>query len=347
MSGTMVRLAGVSLSYGAVRAARDLDLEARRGELLALLGPSGCGKTTTLRLISGFEPPDSGEVEINGEKVAGGGVFVPPEKRRVGVVFQDYALFPHLSVERNVAFGLKGGGKQKSRVEEVLALARLAGLGERMPHELSGGQQQRVALARALAPEPSVVLLDEPFSNLDASLRTEVRREMREILAQADATAIFVTHDQDEALSIADEVAVMFDGKIVQSARPEDLYHDPATREVAAFVGEANFLSGTAENGEAGCSLGTAPARGAFSGEIEVMVRPEAVRLWKTSDANSLVESREFYGHDQLVRLRLDSGEQIVSRSMGARGFRPGERVRASIEGEVVVFPRTSDPREI
>jgi iron(III) transport system ATP-binding protein len=336
----MVRLSGVSRSYGPVRAVKDLDLAVTRGEILALLGPSGCGKTTTLRLIAGFESPGSGTVEVDGRTVTGPGINVPPEKRRVGMVFQDYALFPHLSVEQNVAYGLPGGKKRKRRVAEVLALAHLDGLGGRMPHELSGGQQQRVALARALAPEPAVVLLDEPFSNLDASLRARVRSEMREILRDAGATAVFVTHDQEEALSLADEVAVMMDGVVVQSAPPETLYHHPATREVASFVGEANFIPGTVENGHVSCALGDIPILGDGEGEVEVMLRPEALVLRALPNGQATVEDREFYGHDQLLKLRLDSGGTLRARLVGGPGFGPGERVAVGVWGSAVVFNR-------
>jgi iron(III) transport system ATP-binding protein len=336
----MVRLSGVSRSYGPVRAVKDLDLEVRRGGILALLGPSGCGKTTTLRLIAGFEAPDSGKVEVGGRTVAGPQANVPPEKRRVGMVFQDYALFPHLSVEQNVAYGLPSGKKRKGRVEEVLALTHLEGLGDRMPHELSGGQQQRVALARALAPEPAVVLLDEPFSNLDASLRVRVRSEMREILRDAGATAVFVTHDQEEALSLADEVAVIMRGTVVQSAPPETLYHRPATREVASFVGEANFLPGNAQNDQVSCALGDIPIVGSGEGEVDVMLRPEALVLRGLPNGQATVEDREFYGHDQLLKLRLDSGRTLRARLVGGPGFGLGERVAIGVWGSAVVFRR-------
>ena len=340
-----VRLQGVGRSYGPVTAVRDVDLEVGRGEVLALLGPSGCGKTTTLRLIAGFEAPDAGTVEVGGRTVAGPGINVPPEKRRVGMVFQDYALFPHLTVFQNVAYGLPGG--KKARVEEVLALAHLEGLGGRMPHELSGGQQQRVALARALAPGPEVVLLDEPFSNLDAALRVRVRAEMRDILADAGATAVFVTHDQEEALSLADEVAVMMDGTVVQKAAPEVLYHNPASRRIAEFVGEANFIPGTHENGRLSCVLGEVPACGECTGSVEAMLRPEALRLRALQnggvaggEAGATVISREFYGHDQLIKLRLDSGPVLCSRLGGGPGFRPGERVAVAVSGQALVFPK-------
>ena len=343
-----VRLTGVSRSYGPVAAVRGVDLEVGRGEVLALLGPSGCGKTTTLRLIAGFEAPDTGTVEVGGWAVAGPNLRVPPEKRRVGMVFQDYALFPHLTVAQNVAYGLPGGKKRNGRVEDVLSLAHLDGLGARMPHELSGGQQQRVALARALAPGPEVVLLDEPFSNLDAALRTRVRAEMRDILTDAGATAIFVTHDQEEALSLADEVAVMLDGTVAQKAAPEVLYHEPASREVAEFVGEANFIPGTHENGRLSCVLGEVPACGECTGSVEAMLRPEALQLRPLTngglsgqEAEATVLAREFYGHDQLIKLRLDSGPILCSRLGGGPGFRPGERVAVAVAGRAVVFPKS------
>jgi iron(III) transport system ATP-binding protein len=342
-----VRLSGVSRSYGPVAAVRGVDLEVKRGEVLALLGPSGCGKTTTLRLIAGFEVPDTGTVEVGGRPVAGPNLRIPPEKRRVGMVFQDYALFPHLTIAQNVAYGLAGGKRRNGRVEEVLSLAHLDGLGGRMPHELSGGQQQRVALARALAPGPEVVLLDEPFSNLDAALRTRVRAEMRDILTDAGATAIFVTHDQEEALSLADEVAVMLDGAVAQKAAPEVLYHAPASREVAEFVGEANFIPGTHENGRLSCALGEVPACGECTGSVEAMLRPEALRLrplpngeLSGQEAEATVLAREFYGHDQLIKLRLDSGPVLCSRLGGGPGFRPGERVAVAVAGRAVVFPK-------
>ncbi|MDQ3378214.1 MAG: ABC transporter ATP-binding protein [Actinomycetota bacterium] len=347
MNDLMVKISNVSRNYGPVRAVRDLDLSLRRGGIMALLGPSGCGKTTTLRLLAGFETPESGEIEIGGRTVAGPGVNVPPEKRGVGMVFQDYALFPHLTVRGNVAYGLKNGKRRSRRTEEILALAHLDNLGNRMPHELSGGQQQRVALARALAPGPDVVLLDEPFSNLDAALRARVRAETRDILTDAGATAIFVTHDQEEALSLADEVAVMLDGTVVQSAPPEDLYHRPATREVAEFVGEANFVPGTAdESGRFLCELGNVPACGACVGHVEAMLRPEALRLRALAEgekvgAGATVLAREFYGHDQLIKLRLDSGPVLCSRLGGGPGFRPGQRVSVELSGEAVVFPRS------
>ena len=256
------------------------------------------------------------------------------------MVFQDYALFPHLTVEQNVAYGLPKGKRRAGRVEEVLALARLDGLGDRMPHELSGGQQQRVALARALAPEPAVVLLDEPFSNLDTVLRSRVRGEMREILTDAGATAVFVTHDQEEALSLADEVAVMMGGAIVQKAPPEELYNAPVSRAVAEFVGEANFLSGTALADCVRCALGDIPASCPFNGEVEAMVRPESLRAVPSPQGDATVIGREFYGHDQLVKIRLSCGAVVHSRLGGGPGLKVGDRVDVRVQGPAVVFPR-------
>jgi iron(III) transport system ATP-binding protein len=342
---TVVRLREVTKRFGGVEAVRDVSLEIRRGELLSLLGPSGCGKTTTLRLLAGFENPDGGWIEIDGRRVAdGGSAPVPPEHRRVGMVFQDYALFPHLTVEKNVAYGLPRSAKRKNRIQEVLALTRLDGLGNRMPHELSGGQQQRVALARALAPEPALVLLDEPFSNLDAALRGQVRSEVREILTDAGATAVFVTHDQEEALSIADEVAVMLEGNLVQKAPPEELYHRPATREVAEFVGEANFLSGVAEGSCVRTALGEIECRGASGGEVEAMLRPEFVTLSKLPEqeypgCEGTVVGREFYGHDQLIKVRLDCGVEVSSRLGPGPGFRVGSRVSVRAASPAVTYP--------
>ncbi len=217
------------------------------GEILALLGPSGCGKTTTLRLIAGLESPDAGTITLRGQVVAGPGRAVPPEERGIGIVFQDYALFPHLTVADNVGFGAGAGGATGAASSTVLDLVGLGGFGPRYPHELSGGQQQRVALARALAPAPALMLLDEPFSNLDADLRAQMRDEVERILRTSGTTAVFVTHDQEEAFTLADRVGVLQAGRIEQLAPPQELYHRPATRFVAAFVGAADFLPGTGD----------------------------------------------------------------------------------------------------
>ena len=338
-----VRCVGLKKTFGAVEVVREVDLEAARGQLLALLGPSGCGKTTTLRLIAGLEVLDRGSVEIDGRVVADAGRHEPPERRRVGMVFQDYALFPHLTVARNIGFGLGRRDDPKRRVAETLELVGLGDFGDRMPHELSGGQQQRVALARALAPHPAVVLLDEPFSNLDPDLRATVRAEVRQILSDANATAIIVTHDQEEALSLADRIAVMWDGRIVQTANPEELYHRPVDRRVASFVGDAQFLPGDAEGRRVATELGPLPLAGAAEGPVDVLLRPEALRLAHVTDgeaSNAVVTRREFFGHHQLLSVRLDTGAELRARLGSYGGIRRGDRVLASVRGAVLAFPR-------
>jgi len=343
-----LRMSGVEKRFGEMPVVHDLELEVRPGELLALLGPSGCGKTTTLRLVAGFEDPDRGRIEIGGRQVAdvrdGVRRLEPPERRRVGMVFQDYALFPHLSVERNVSFGLGRGDRERDgRVASALDAVGLGGMAHRMPEHLSGGQQQRVALARALAPNPDLVLLDEPFSNLDAELRVAVREEVREILREAGATAVLVTHDQEEALSLADRVAVMFGGTVVQVGAPEELYHRPATREVAAFVGDAQFLPGDAAGRRAATELGDLPLASPADGAVDVMLRPEQIRLIPEQEAgssNATVLSRLFFGHDQLLTLELDSGRQVKARVGAYGGIRPGDRVQTAIRGAALPFPR-------
>jgi iron(III) transport system ATP-binding protein len=346
----VILLEGVSKRFpNGVLAVDRLWLRISAGDMVVLLGPSGSGKTTALRLIAGFERPDEGEIHIAGRLVASAPDYVPPERRGVGMVFQDYALFPHLSVSGNIAFGLRAGewteAQRRSRVAELLDLVGLTSMGRRYPHQLSGGQQQRVALARALAPRPSVVLLDEPFSNLDTALRARVRTEVREILRAARATAVFVTHDQEEALSVADQVAVMWAGRVLQMASPEELYARPATREVAAFVGEANFLRGVAEDGIVQCELGPVHVANAPQGEVELLLRPEFVLPIPDESGTGLVVDREFYGHDALFTLRLDSGtalRSLVGRRRQESALRPGQRVRVEVNGEGVAFPVAS-----
>jgi iron(III) transport system ATP-binding protein len=308
----------VRKDFGSVVALDGFTLELREGSLLALLGPSGCGKTTALRVMAGLERPSAGTVSVGGRRVAGGGKWVPPEERRIGMVFQEWALFPHLDVWHNVAFGCRNGSKER-RVREVLELVRLDGFEHRMPHELSGGQQQRVALARALAPSPDVVLLDEPFSNLDATLRAKVRAEVRSVLRAARATAIFVTHDQEEALSVADDMAVMDGGRVLQVGAPHQVYGAPAHRRVAALVGEANFVHGDVRGGVAATPLGAVAAPGLSDGPVEIMIRPETIELRRDPDASTRIVEAEFYGHDQLVRARLGDGTVIDVRLLGPR----------------------------
>ena len=335
-----IRCHNVTKRFGSVLAVNQVDLTVAPGEFLSLLGPSGCGKTTMLRLIAGFEVPDTGTIEIGDLCVVGPKRWIQPERRRVGMVFQDYALFPHMTVAENVAYGVRKWPDQRERVGKALRLVGLDSLRERMPNELSGGQQQRVALARALAPEPDVILMDEPFSNLDVALRARIRAETREILARAGATVIFVTHDQEEALSLADRVAVMWDGQIAQVGEPEELYRNPTSREVAQFVGGANFLFAHAANGHAQCALGRFSLNGtAHSGDLDLMFRPEDIALTVASDGASRVIDSTFYGHDSTVTICLETGENIQVRQLGAP-LTPGTRVNCRVTAEPRTFLR-------
>ena len=324
-----VALDGVRKAFGPTRALDGVSLGISRGQLFAVLGPSGCGKTTLLRVIAGFERPDGGTVSVGERPVAGPRTFVEPEKRRIGMVFQDYALFPHLSVERNVAFGLPRRERSGPRVRAALELGGLQHKAARFPHELSGGERQRVALARALAPEPAVVLLDEPFSSLDASLRGGLRREVELILRDAAATALLVTHDQEEALSLADRVALMRDGRIVQVGTPQEVYARPADRWAAQFVGEVNVMAGVAREGRVQTDLGTfeVPGRPPSAGPVHVAVRPEQLELRHDDGGNALVTSREFRGHDVLYRLRHETGRSVLVQRPSVQLYEVGERV--------------------
>jgi iron(III) transport system ATP-binding protein len=327
-----IAITGLAKSFGATQVLRGVDLAVPAGGLVALLGPSGCGKTTLLRTVAGLERPDSGEVSVGGRVLSGPGTFVAAERRRIGMVFQDAALFPHLSVRRNVAYGLpRRAPDRAARVADALALVGLSGFEARSPATLSGGQQQRVALARALAPRPSVILLDEPFSNLDAPLRAELRIEVRRMLTSIDATALFVTHDQEEAFLVGDEVAVMGGGQVVQQGGPTELYELPATREVAEFIGDANFVPGEARGGEAETALGAVPLHAEAWGPVEVLVRPERILARPGGDAT--VERIEYYGHDAVYVVALDGGGWVRSRVIGAPSHAPGARVSLEFRG--------------
>jgi iron(III) transport system ATP-binding protein len=344
-----VTITGVSVTYDGLHAVDDASLTVEAGSILALLGPSGCGKTSLLRAIAGLERPTHGSIEIGGTVVSDGRTWVKPERRQVGMVFQDGALFPHLTVADNIAFGLRRPGvaasktERSARVAELLELVDLAGLGERLPDTLSGGQQQRVALARSLAPSPSVLLLDEPFSALDAGLRTHVRAEVAHILRTVGVTSIFVTHDQDEAFVLGDRVAVMRSGRVEQIGTPDQLYRAPATPWVAGFVGEANLVTGTlnAGDGSMATPLGPVPVSD-LTGRLEpgsftLLVRPEQVALRALDDGGAgtagEITAVEYYGHDVRYELLLDDGSSLAARTHPDRLFERGDRVAVHFDG--------------
>ncbi|WOX21553.1 ABC transporter ATP-binding protein [Streptomyces solicathayae] len=339
-----LRVAGVVKSYGPGTPVLDgLDLTVPGGALAAVLGPSGCGKTTLLRVVAGFLRADAGTVEVAGRVLGGPGVHLPPERRRIGIVPQEGALFPHLGVARNIAFGLTGADRatRRARVSEMLDLVGLAGYGDRMPHELSGGQQQRVSLARALAPEPHLVLLDEPFSALDTGLRDAVRADVRAVLRATGATAVLVTHDQQEALSTADLVAVVREGRVAQCAAPEELYRRPADPWVASFVGDAVLLPGEADRGTATTALGRIPlAAPAAAGAGLVLLRPEQFEVTAPDKAaaEGTVTDVRFLGHDALLAVTVEGLDTpLTVRTPAPVPARNGDRVGIRVTGEATL----------
>lgn len=317
-----------------------------KGDLLGLLGPSGCGKTTLLRLIAGFEKPQTGTITIAERMVAGEGNFVTPEKRDIGMVFQDYALFPHLTVAKNIAFGLSKLGKKstneiKKRTTEAISLVGLERLENRYPHELSGGQQQRVALARAIAPQPALILLDEPLSNLDVQVRLRLRQEVRDILKSTGISAVFVTHDQEEALSISDSLAVMRQGKLEQFDTPEQVYTNPASRFVAEFVTQANFLPakrrGQTWETEIGCF--DVPNQVSFD-TGELMIRQEDIVLTPDDQATVVIRDRQFLGREHCYCLLTPSGQTLQARTASSISLPVGTKVGLSIaQQSLQIFP--------
>ncbi|HMM27191.1 MAG: ABC transporter ATP-binding protein [Chloroflexota bacterium] len=330
----------LSKSFGPVRAVESVSFRLENGRFLALLGPSGCGKTTVLRMIAGLERPDSGVIELAGRVVSDERAFIPPDRRRVGLVFQDYALFPHLTVAENVAYGLARGADRARRVAALLDLVGLGGYEARYPRELSGGQQQRVALARALAPQPDLILLDEPFSNLDVALRTQVREDVQRIIREAGVSAVLVTHDQDEAMSLADCVAVMFAGRIHQIGAPRALYETPVSRQVAQFLGDANLIPGTARGQIAATALGDLPLREAAHGPVEVLLRPEALELRSGgTGAPATVQRAIYHGAHQAVWLALADGATLKALAPADVEWRTGDQVRVTMRGAALAYP--------
>jgi len=342
-----LRIQGLSKHFGAHTVLRGIDLTVDSGNLVAILGPSGSGKTTLLRLLCGFERADGGSIALNGRIVSSAAEHVPPEQRRIGYVPQEGALFPHLSVAENIVFGLpRQERRARHRVQELLELVGLsADYANRPPQQLSGGQQQRVALARALAPSPALVLLDEPFSALDAALRAETREAVADALSAAGATAVLVTHDQSEALSMGHQVAVLWEGRLVQVASPEQLYRQPANPELARFIGDAVLLPGVAGNGQVQCALGTLALMGGMpQGSVQVLLRPEQIRLLPLSGADGEARAQVleviFYGHDACVRLRTGGATpvELTARVPGHSSPAPGQEVVLAIEGCVAAF---------
>jgi iron(III) transport system ATP-binding protein len=377
---TQLAVAGLDKRFGAHQVLSGLDLDVPAGSLTAILGPSGSGKTTLLRVLAGFEHADAGTVRI-GEAIADGpGVFLPPERRRIGYVPQEGSLFPHLTVAANVAFGLSrrkwGRERRGKRCVELLEAVGLGGLDRRYPHQLSGGQQQRVALARALAIQPEVVLLDEPFASLDAHLRASVRADVQHLLKESGTTSVLVTHDQDEALSTADRVAVLRDGGIAQCAAPQELYSCPVDADMARFIGEANLIPGTLNGSSVQTLLGrlavlsAGPAAGSGPGPGQtgrngqganghrpamVLIRPEQVELIPGTpdpghtDADGLtgrITGYGYHGHDAVVTVQPERDPQappLTVRTLGGQALSPGSRVTLRAHGPVIAWPQLGD----
>jgi iron(III) transport system ATP-binding protein len=359
---TDLRVSDLHKSYGGVAALRGVDLVVPTGSFTAVLGPSGSGKTTLLRVIAGFERADRGTVSLGGLVVEDDHHHEPPERRRVGYVPQEGALFPHLTVEKNVGFGVAGRDGRRQRVGELLELVGLGGLGPRYPHQLSGGQQQRVALARALAVSPQMILLDEPFAALDARLRASVRAEVLEVLQRAGTTSVFVTHDQDEALSMADQVAVLGGGRVQQVGTPRQLYAHPGDPGVARFLGSANLIAGTFAGRAVRTALGdleldssdpghNGHGAGASSGPAVVLVRPEQLELGSPDGAVLVVQvvQSEYFGHDATVTVRPaaespDLGfETLVVRITGGADWPRGAQAGLAVRGRVLAWPPPGD----
>jgi iron(III) transport system ATP-binding protein len=337
-----LRVDGLVAGYGREPVLRGVDLAVADGEFLSVLGASGSGKTTLLRTVAGLHPPTAGRVVLAGRDLAG----VPPERRRIGLVPQEGALFGHLTAGANIAFGLRRrrSAAARDRVAALLAMVDLDGAGDRMPHELSGGQRQRVALARALAPEPEIVLLDEPFAGLDPALRAEVRAQVARVLRAAGSTAVLITHDQDEALSVSDRVAVLHDGAIAQTATPHELYERPATAWIAGFVGTAALLPGHSDGTRLRTAIGALAHAPGPRGALTAVLRPEQLRLTAPNGGpTATVTATEFLGHSRLVHLTGPDRIPLVARLAPTETWRPGQSAGLAVDGCVHVV-RTGAP---
>ena len=332
----LIRTRSISKFYDEEQVLSDFNLDVWKGSITGILGSSGSGKTTALRLIAGFDRPDAGIIEMKNEVIVSDEVWLPPERRNIGMVFQDYALFPHLTVKKNIAFGLGKNDIEQGRLKEVIEMCNLSSLINKFPQELSGGQQQRVALARALAPNPEVILLDEPFTSLDAQMARVLRDEVVELLKDTETTAIIVTHDQEEALSVCDVVSVLEKGKIIQSSTPQEIYLNPVSKTVANSVGDPNILKGFSVDGRVETSLGTFVS--AYEGALDVSIRPECIELNLDSEGSYIVKECTFYGHDQVISFQNSKGEVFRARSLPNTIYEAGDKVNIEIS-EVTTFP--------
>lgn len=345
MSQALLSLRDLSCGYHEHKVVQNLNLHLNVGDIGCLLGPSGCGKTTTLRAIAGFEQVIEGEIQLAGEVISRAGFTLAPEKRRIGMVFQDYALFPHLTVAENVGFGIRKQANCERITQELLELVKLAHLGKRYPHELSGGQQQRVALARALAPEPSLLLLDEPFSNLDGELRRRLSHEVRDIFKSRGTSAILVTHDQEEAFAVSDHVGVFKQGKLEQWDTPYNLYHEPLTPFVASFIGQGYFIRGQlltpdAVQTELGVIRGNRAYIWPVGSAVDVLLRPDDIVYAPDSPQKALIVGKTFLGAATLYRLQLATGSQLESIFPSHADHLPGDEVGIRVAADhLVVFP--------
>ncbi len=345
----LLNLHGISCGFAGQPVVQDLSLHLNSGDIACLLGPAGCGKTTSLRAIAGFEPLQAGEISLNGEVISRPGFTLPPEQRRIGMVFQDYALFPHLSVAQNVAFGIRQHPRREQLTAELLELVKLGELGKRYPHELSGGQQQRVALARALAPEPLLLLLDEPFSNLDGELRRRLSMEVRDILKARGISAILVTHDQEEAFAVSDHVGVFEGGRLQQWDTPFNLYHEPLTPFVASFIGQGYFIRGQLLSPDTvQTELGIINGNRAYSwpigSQVDVLLRPDDIVPDPQGPLQARVSGKTFLGAATLYRLQLATGSQLEALFPSHADHQPGEQVGIRIDADhLVLFPASGD----